>query len=55
LSRALNTEIAAHSLIVDAKDKRAADFYQHHGFIPFPNSSLTLFLPLSSCTALLDK
>jgi len=48
LTRAANSEIAAYAMVVDAKDKKAADFYQHHGFIPLPSSALTLFLPLAT-------
>jgi len=55
LSRAANSEIAAYAMVVDAKDKKAADFYQHHGFIPMPNSPLTLFLPLATATTVINK
>ena len=48
LIKAANSEIAAYALLVDAKDENAAAFYQHHGFIPLPNSPLTLFLPLAT-------
>ena len=47
LDRAARSEIAAHALMVDAKDDSAAAFYQHHGFIALPDASLTLFLPLA--------
>ncbi|MCL2657543.1 MAG: GNAT family N-acetyltransferase [Betaproteobacteria bacterium] len=46
LERATRSEIAAYAVVVDAKDEVAAAFYQHHGFIALPDSSLTLFLPL---------
>lgn len=48
LDRAARSEIAAFALIVDAKDKVAARFYQHHGFIDLPDTPLTLFLPLAT-------
>jgi GNAT superfamily N-acetyltransferase len=48
LDRAARSEIAAYALLVDAKDESAAAFYQHHGFIPLPDSPLTLFLPLAT-------
>jgi ribosomal protein S18 acetylase RimI-like enzyme len=48
LARALNSEIAAYALVVDAKDLQAAAFYQHHGFIALPDQTLTLFLPLAT-------
>jgi ribosomal protein S18 acetylase RimI-like enzyme len=44
-ARALNSEIAAYALVVDAKDLQAVAFYQHHGFIALPDQALTLFLP----------
>jgi GNAT superfamily N-acetyltransferase len=55
LTRAAHSEIAAYAMVVDAKDKKAADFYQHHGFIPFPNSPLTLFLPLATASTASNK
>lgn len=55
LTRAAHSEIAAYAMVVDAKDKKAADFYQHHGFIPLPNSPLTLFLPLATASTVIGK
>jgi GNAT superfamily N-acetyltransferase len=40
-------EIAVYALVVDAKDERAASFYRHHDFLPFPDRPLRLFLPLA--------
>ena len=51
LVRACNAEIAAYALMVDAKDKTAADFYLHHGFIAFAATPQTLFLPLATVKA----
>jgi len=51
LGRAARSEMAAHALMVDAKDAGAANFYQHHGFIALPDSPRTLFLPLASVRA----
>lgn len=48
LDRAARSEIAAYALMVDAKDKVAVAFYQHHGFIALPGSPRTLFLPLAT-------
>lgn len=31
---------------LDAKDARAAGFYQQYGFVPFSSNPLTLFLML---------
>lgn len=51
LERAIRSEIAAYALMVDAKDDTAATFYRHHGFIPLPETPLTLFLPLATVQA----
>lgn len=39
-------------LIVDAKDKNAATFYQQLGFAPLQRNPLTLFMPLGTCEKL---
>lgn len=54
LRRSAQAEIAAHALIVDAKDATAADFYRHHGFIGLPSSAPRLFLPLATVAALMS-
>lgn len=51
LLRAARSEIAAHALMVDAKDTAAAAFYLNHGFIALPNAPLMLFLPLGTVGA----
>ena len=48
LSRAKNAEITAFALFVQSKDEKAAGFYLHHGFIPLPDTPLTLLLPLAT-------
>ncbi len=48
LHRAARSAIAAHALVVDAKDEAAAAFYRHHGFIALPDSPLVMFLPLAT-------
>lgn len=48
LARACQAEIAAFALVVDAKDRNAADFYRPHGFIALMATPLTLFLPLAT-------
>jgi len=48
LARAKRSEVASYALIVDAKDKQAMAFYQHHGFIKLPDTPRTLFLPLAT-------
>ena len=47
-SRVIDSGIGVYAMIVDAKDKTAADFYRHHGFIPFADSPRTLFLPMET-------
>jgi GNAT superfamily N-acetyltransferase len=41
LERAARPEIAAHALMVDAKDGHAAAFFGHHGFIALPDPLTT--------------
>jgi ribosomal protein S18 acetylase RimI-like enzyme len=48
LNCAAHSEITAFAMIVDAKNKAAAAFYRHHGFIALPDSPPTLFLPRAS-------
>lgn len=47
LLRSAKSEITAYAMLVDAKDDQAEAFYRHFGFIPLPDTPLTLFLPLS--------
>lgn len=48
MRRSVASEIPGVALIVDAKDSRAAEFYRHHGFMPFADSAQKLFLPLAT-------
>jgi predicted GNAT family N-acyltransferase len=52
LLKAASSEIVAYALLVDAKDASAAAFYAHHGFVAFPNQTLSLFLPLATVKGL---
>ncbi len=52
LARTAAAEIAAHALVVDAKDEPAAAFYRHHGFLPFPLQPRRLFLPIATALSL---
>jgi GNAT superfamily N-acetyltransferase len=45
-------EIAAMAVIVDAKDKEAAAFYECFGFIPLQRQPARLFLPMRTVAAL---
>ena len=46
--RALRSDIAAHMMVVEAKDDSAAAFYMHHGFRPDPDDPLRLYAPLAT-------
>jgi ribosomal protein S18 acetylase RimI-like enzyme len=46
--RGMQTDIAAFTLLVDAKNDRAVAFYQHHGFRVLLSQPRTLFLPLAT-------
>lgn len=52
IDRSTRAEIAAHALMVNAKNEEAVAFYRHHGFIALPDSPMTLFLPLASASAI---
>jgi GNAT superfamily N-acetyltransferase len=39
-------QVAAFALIVDAKSPEAKAFYEHYGFTPCVDASMTLYLPL---------
>lgn len=53
LRRAVTAEIAAYALVVDAKDKNAASFYAHHGFMALPDQPLFMFMPLATVKGLM--
>lgn len=40
--------IAVHAMIVDAKNDRAARFYERYGFMRFPSLPRRLFLPIQT-------
>ena len=52
--RVASAEIAAYALTVDANDEPAAAFYRHHGFMAWPQTPLTLFLPQATVRHLLS-
>jgi GNAT superfamily N-acetyltransferase len=52
LRRSFNSEIASMAVVVDAKDDKARDFYEHHQFIPFPEQSQRLYLPMATIAKL---
>jgi GNAT superfamily N-acetyltransferase len=46
VERASRPEVAVHAIVVDAKGEQAENFYLHHGFVTFGDTSRTLILPL---------
>jgi GNAT superfamily N-acetyltransferase len=40
-------QVAAHALIVDAKDTTAKGFYEHFGFVAFADSATSLYLVIN--------
>ena len=46
--RAMHADIAAFTLLVDAKNEQAVAFYQHHGFRTLVSQPKTLFLPFTT-------
>jgi len=44
-TRAMQAHQANFTLLVDAKDDDAVEFYRHYGFIPFTTAPRVLFLP----------
>jgi ribosomal protein S18 acetylase RimI-like enzyme len=46
--RSAQAEPMSFTVVVDAKDDRAAAFYRKHGFVPFASRPLRLFLPIAT-------
>jgi predicted GNAT family N-acyltransferase len=40
-------QVASVAVVVDAKDRRAVEFYKRYEFIPFADPPIRLFLPMS--------
>lgn len=53
IQRSAGADPAAFTLLVDAKDERAAAFYRKHGFTPFASQPQSLFLPMATALKLL--
>jgi hypothetical protein len=49
-----SSQIAPVAVVVDAIDDNAFRFYRHFGFVPFPERSNRLFLPMQTVAALFD-
>lgn len=47
--------VAVFTIVVDAKEERAADFYRDFGFRSFPNRPLRLFMLTSAAAAALER
>jgi len=47
----VSAEIGVALIVVDAKDTQAAAFYQHFGFIPFPDQPLRLAMSVATAKA----
>ena len=50
LNRVFISEVASYSVIVDAKNINAINFYKNYGFIEFQNNLNKLFLPMKIIT-----
>jgi ribosomal protein S18 acetylase RimI-like enzyme len=46
--RAMQSGMGVFALVVDAKDKTAAAFYERHGFVSFRSNPLTYVLPIAT-------
>jgi ribosomal protein S18 acetylase RimI-like enzyme len=54
-TRAMQADQANFTLLVDAKDDGAVEFYRHYGFIPFTTAPRVLFLPLATAAKALAR
>jgi len=52
LRRCAQAAPASFALIVDAKDDKAAAFYRKHGFTPFQDRPLSMFLSVAAALKL---
>jgi ribosomal protein S18 acetylase RimI-like enzyme len=54
-TRALRAEQANFTLLVDAKDVAAVEFYRHHGFVSFAAVPRVLFLPFATAAKIRNR
>ena len=47
-----STDVASFAVVVDPKDDEARSFYEHFGFIAFPDHELRMFLPMQTIAKL---
>jgi ribosomal protein S18 acetylase RimI-like enzyme len=52
--RTMRADPAIFTLIVDAKDEIAANFYKRFGFQPFASRPLSFFLPIATAAKLIE-
>ena len=55
IERAARSEVVVYGMVVDAKDREAAAFYEHHGFITLSAETRQLVLPLAHLRGGLTK
>jgi len=55
VARSARSDPAIFALVVDAKDDRAAQFYEHLGFRRFASRPASLFLPVATALAALQS
>lgn len=48
----VSNNVGVSVIMVDAKDDKAASFYQHFGFVPLPDTPLRLVLPVATARQL---
>ncbi len=49
-----SNELGIYAVVVEAKDERAASFYERYGFIAFPSGRRRLFLPMATIRPLFE-
>ena len=45
-------DVVSYAVVVDSKDDQARLFYEHYGFIAFPDHALRMFLPMQTIASL---
>lgn len=48
----VSSEVGISAILVDAKDQKAAEFYQHYGFLALPDLANHLVLPIKTAVDL---
>lgn len=55
MQKTINNPVAAAMIVVDAKDEKAAAFYQRQGFLSFGSGRSKFYLPLKDATRLFSE